>query len=455
MAHEASYQPRVVPLSGAIVAVIIAVMAGFVVGKVFSGPPKRRAAASAPAQPRKVAGDVEGKAASQGNPPAKGPASAKAVLVQFCDFGCGFCGKVAPTIKELEKNYGDRLRVVFRQFPLNPDRTKLAAEASVEAHVQGRFWQYHDKLFANSQALGRADLERYAQEIGLDMARFRTALDNRMHSSVVEADMALGRSAGVSGTPTFVLNGYQFSGALPVDQFSKMIDDALAGRPVSRPAQRGAAGADGAPQAPRKTGLERADLERYAAQAGLDAAAFKTALDGGAYKRAPDADIALSRQAGVTGTPTFLIGGQIVSGAKPFEQFAEMIDRALRGEPTGDPQARDVSPDLARRLATEGGPAAVGPEGAALTIVQFCDFECPFCRRVFPTVKQIRERYGDRVRMVFRQFPLDFHPKARPAHEGALAAHAQGKFWEYYSAVYDALTALAGAAAPPEGGGCG
>ncbi|MDI7269090.1 MAG: thioredoxin domain-containing protein, partial [Myxococcota bacterium] len=240
MAQEAKYQPRVVPLSGAIVAVVIAAMAGFVVGKVFSGPPKRRAAASAPAQPRKVAGDVEGKVASQGNPPAKGPADAKAVLVEFSDFECGFCSQVVPTIKDLEKKYGNKLRIVFRHFPLDFHRNaKLAAEASVEAHLQGKFWQYHDKLFANMKALGRADLERYAQETGLDMARFRAALDNRTHSSVVEADMALARSAGVSGTPTFVLNGYQFSGALPVDQFSKMIDDALAGRPVSRPPQRG------------------------------------------------------------------------------------------------------------------------------------------------------------------------------------------------------------------------
>jgi len=228
------YQPRAVPLSGAIIAVIIAALAGFIVGKVFTGPAKRGRAPTAPSSARKVAVDVAQKAATQGNPPAMGPTTAKVAFVIFSDFQCPYCGMAAPTIRQLEKKYPNDVRFVFRQLPLPMhDKAQLAAEASMAANAQGKFWEYHDKLFANQRELDRPALERYAEQVGLDMAKFRQALDGHEYAAAVSADSALAASAQISGTPTFMINGQVVSGALPIEEFSKMIDRALRGQPIT------------------------------------------------------------------------------------------------------------------------------------------------------------------------------------------------------------------------------
>lgn len=165
--------------------------------------------------------------------PFKGPANAKVVIQEFSDFQCPFCSRVTPTIEQILKEYPKDVKVVWRHMPLPFHQdAPLASEAAQEAFAQGgnkAFWKYHDKLFANQQALKRADLEKYAEEIGLDMARFRAALDNRTHKAVVEKDMAVAKQAGVSGTPAFTVNGYFVSGAQPFPAFNKVIKLALKG----------------------------------------------------------------------------------------------------------------------------------------------------------------------------------------------------------------------------------
>jgi protein-disulfide isomerase len=109
------------------------------------------------------------------------------------------------------------------------NQAMLAHEASMEAHAQGKFWEYHDKLFENQRALAREDLERYAQELGLNMARFRAALDGHTHQAAIQADMAASESAGARhGTPAFFINGKLLQGAQPIDAFKAAIDAALA-----------------------------------------------------------------------------------------------------------------------------------------------------------------------------------------------------------------------------------
>jgi protein-disulfide isomerase len=104
---------------------------------------------------------------------AKGPANAKVNIVIFSDFQCPFCSRVVPTIQKIEKEYSNNVRLFFRHnpLPMHPD-APLAAEAAVAAEAQGKFWEMHDKLFANQQALKRPDLEKYAGEIGLDVGKF-------------------------------------------------------------------------------------------------------------------------------------------------------------------------------------------------------------------------------------------------------------------------------------------
>ena len=167
------------------------------------------------------------------NNPFKGPENAKVVIQEFSDFQCPFCNRVNPTIEQILKEYPKDVKIVWRNMPLAFHQdAPLAAEAAHEAFVQAGnkgFWKYHEKLFANQQAIKRPDLEKYAQEIGLDMAKFKAALDNHTHKAVIEKDMEAAKQAGVSGTPAFTVNGYFVSGAQPFAAFNKVIKLALKG----------------------------------------------------------------------------------------------------------------------------------------------------------------------------------------------------------------------------------
>jgi len=165
-----------------------------------------------------------------GNVPAYGPADAKVTVVEFSDFQCPYCSLAATAVDEVKQKYGDRVRFVFRQFPLSFHKeAHLAAQASLAANAQGKFWEYHDKLFANQKALGREDLEKYAQEVGLDMGEFRKALDEGTYKATVDAELTLGGEVFVEGTPTMFINGERVANATDAAAISTALDKALAG----------------------------------------------------------------------------------------------------------------------------------------------------------------------------------------------------------------------------------
>ena len=159
--------------------------------------------------------------------PYKGGKNAKIVIQVFSDFECPFCGRIEPTMNQLLEKYGDKIKIVWHNLPLPFHKdAKLAAEAAVEVFKQkgnDGFWKFHDTLFKNQKALSRTDLEKYAEELGCDMAKFKAALDNHTHAKEVEADAEMGNKAGIRGTPASVVNGYFVSGAQPIAQFEKMI----------------------------------------------------------------------------------------------------------------------------------------------------------------------------------------------------------------------------------------
>jgi protein-disulfide isomerase len=103
-----------------------------------------------------------------------------------------------------------------------------AAEAAMAANAQGKFWQMHDKLFANQQALDRPSLDKYAQDIGLNMAKYKAAMDQHLYKQQIEDDSKAGAAVGANGTPAFFINGQSLSGAQPIDAFKKVIDAELA-----------------------------------------------------------------------------------------------------------------------------------------------------------------------------------------------------------------------------------
>jgi protein-disulfide isomerase len=162
--------------------------------------------------------------------PAKGaPAGAPITIVEFSDFQCPFCGRVNPTLAAAKDKYGDKLRIVFRQFPLNihPQAPK-AAEASLCANEQGKFWEMHDALFADAQKLSIDDLKAKATSIGLDKTKFDTCLDSSAMAAKVAKDLEDGQKYGVSSTPSLFVNGRLVAGAVGIEDLSKIIDDELA-----------------------------------------------------------------------------------------------------------------------------------------------------------------------------------------------------------------------------------
>jgi protein-disulfide isomerase len=163
--------------------------------------------------------------------PWKGARRPKVVIQHFGDFQCPFCARVQPTLEQILASYPTQVRVVWRHLPLDfHQEARLAGEAAQEVFAQrgpGAFWKYHDALFANQQDLSRPELERHAQALGVNMTRFRSALDSRKHRPLVERDINVARDAEIRGTPGFTVNGYFISGAQPYDAFDKLIRFAL------------------------------------------------------------------------------------------------------------------------------------------------------------------------------------------------------------------------------------
>lgn len=171
-------------------------------------------------------------AAPPPNAPSKGNPKAKVVIQEFSDFQCPFCARAEDSVKEVMKNYGDRVKFVWRDLPLPMHSdAPLAAQAAREALKQkgpDAFWKMHDKLYESQKDLKRESLDKIAKDLGLDMDKFKAALDNQTHKAEVDADAKAGGDAGISGTPAFVINGYFISGAQPYPKFRKLIERALA-----------------------------------------------------------------------------------------------------------------------------------------------------------------------------------------------------------------------------------
>ncbi|HSS75686.1 MAG TPA: thioredoxin domain-containing protein [Thermoanaerobaculia bacterium] len=160
--------------------------------------------------------------------PATGPATAPVTIVEFSDFQCPFCSRLTPTLDQVKKKYGDKVRIVFRQFPLPfHQNAQKAAEAALCANDQGKFWQLHDAMFGNQAALGVDQLKAKAAELGLKADDFNKCLDSGAKAATIEADKKAGSDAGVNGTPAMFINGRFLSGAVPLENVTSVIDDEL------------------------------------------------------------------------------------------------------------------------------------------------------------------------------------------------------------------------------------
>ena len=290
----------------------------------------------------------------------KGPADAKVTIIEYSDFQCPFCSRVGPTLKQVMSTFGNDVRVCFKHNPLPFHQdAPLASTAALAAGEQGKFWEMHDKLFDNQREIKRDSLEKYAGEIGLDMNKFKAALDNDPYKSQVQADIAEAANFGARGTPSFFINGRSLRGAQPFDAFKAAVE----------------------------TGLK-------------------------------DADALIS------------------AGTSRSQVYEKLIASGLTKAAAPAPQQAPPPAASRQQVTLTAQDRCKGPKDAKITIVEYSDFQCPFCSRVNPTVEQIFKTWPGDVKICFRHNPLPFHKDAPLAAEASLAAADQGKFWEMHDKLF-------------------
>ena len=289
--------------------------------------------------------------------PARGPATAPITIVEYSDYECQQCADEEKVLSEIRSRYGEKVRLVWKDRPLLYHKgAVLAAAAARAAGEQGKYWEMHDLLVANHERLARADLDRYASQLGLDGARFAAALDSHKFEEAISNDRAEAAKVGARGIPDFFVNGRRLRGARPLPEFTEIIDDEL-------------------------------ELAHAVAARGV----------------APDAVYAQ-------------VTSQAPSSDGPVKPAAATSDA-----PAADATKMTANVDVGKSYTR-------GPANAPVTIVEFADFQCPYCAKVDGTVAEVLRRYGDRVRFVWKNAPLPFHEHAMFAAQAALAAGAQGKF---------------------------
>lgn len=220
-------------------------------------------------------------------------------------------------------------------------------------------------------------------------------------------------------------------GAFYIGRLSSQIDglkNNVAGTDTTAPV------APAAPAAGERK-LDLASLKERAKKLGLDTGKFDQCLDGGAMAKRVGDEQKEGAALGVSGTPSFLINGILVVGAQPQSSFESIIDAELKNG--GGPEAAKALGEAGTRNKLNLAESYVtGEKNAKIKMVEFTDFECPFCERAFPTVNAIMEKYKGKISLEYKSFPLSFHPLAQKAAEAALCAGEQGKFWEMHDDMF-------------------
>ena len=297
----------------------------------------------------------------RGESPTEGPADAPITIIVWSDYACGYCNRVQATLDQLDlRLYPGQLRYVHRELPLDDDNT-VAAEAGLAAAAQHRFRPMHDRLFGVNGRVDRTSVELLASQIGLDMVRFRGDLDAGTYRPAIAADIEDSRALGVTGTPTFFINGRAVHGNQALKVFVDVVDQELA-------------------RASKIAATHPADL--YAA----------LTADGHATADGPAGGRRRTRRSS-TRTTVYRIGLGL-----PGHQL--------------------------------------GPDDAPVTIVEWSDFQCPYCARQAPVMAHVHAKNGNQVRIIYRHMPMEFHRDAELAAEAGVAAAAQGKFWAFHDQVF-------------------
>ncbi len=365
---------------------IVALVVGFAVGFVgrgavdFGGRPPRQAAPAQRPQQRPVEDPKAVYRVAVGDSPVRGPADALVTIVESSDFQCPFCKRGAATMKQIEDLYRGKVRFVFKHNPLSfHPQAMPAALAAEEARAEGgdaKFWALHDALFESAPALDEAAIEKAAQGAGLDVAKVKAAMSGATYRDRIVRDQQEMVRIGAPATPTFFVNGRKLAGAQPVEAFRAAIDEEL--RKAQQLVEQGTPASE----------------------------VYAKIIERGAT------------------APVYL------PGTAPAAGTAAAPSPAAPAAPAAPP------PALYRKVSVRADDPARGPKDAKLTVVLFSDFQCPFCSRVEPTLKQLEEAFPGQVRIVWKHQPLAMHPQAMPAALAAEAAREQGKFWPMHDRLF-------------------
>ena len=349
------------------------------------------------------------------------------IIEEFSDFECPYCARAQPTLDALKQKYGDQIEIVYKHLPLSfhPNAQK-AAEASECARDQGQFWPYHDILFANQDALTLSDLKQYAADLSLDTEQFNTCLDTGEKASVIQADLQEAQERGASGTPTFFIAGEKLVGAQPQSAFEPVIQKALTGQVTP-------------PQEDPEVELTIITDETCSV---CDPTQIANVLTTDFFPTAQVTTIDLKDAAslvdelGITAVPAFIFS-ENVDQTNKYADVADAFNK--RGgkyiiTPAAVGTVKLLNPP------TIGDGYVKGDDDAPITMIEYSDFECPFCGKFYSeTLQQIETNYIDtgKVKFVYKHFPLSFHQQARPAALAAECAGAQGQFWQMHDLMYE------------------
>jgi protein-disulfide isomerase len=299
----------------------------------------------------------------------KGAKDALVTIVEISDFQCPYCSRGNATMSALLKDPKNKdLRLAFFHNPLSFHKDAMPAALAAEAAGrQGKFWEMHDKMFANQKALKSDNFDKWAGELKLDMAKFKADMKDAKLTAKIKGQQAAAAKLGARGTPAFFINGEFLSGARPQAAIQAVID----------------------------TARERAKAKL--------------------------------KEKGVTAANVY---------DKLLENALTKKKAAKKGNKK-DAKRRPTPPaDVRANVPAAKGNNGKGTWPAKVVIVEYSDFQCPFCSKATPAVNEIMKTYGKDVYFIYKHNPLGFHPNAEPAARAANAAGLQGKFFPMHDKLF-------------------
>jgi protein-disulfide isomerase len=355
------------------------------------------------------------------------------LIEEYSDFECPYCAKFyKETYLKVKEEYGSNVKFEFNHFPLSfHQNAQKASEASECARDQGKFEEMHDVLFENNNKLSVSNLKSFAEDLGLNMETFNTCLDNGDKEAIVKADMAEGQQRGVSGTPAFFINGEMLVGAQPFSAVKQVIDKALANAGEDVVVKEDPKVQMTILNDPSCSYCDSSRIEEVT-KSQIFPTAEITKLDINSEEGK-----ALAEELSLDAIPAYIFGSEITE-ASNFDQVANVLFQ-VGDKYMIDPSALD-NVKLLNPPEIKEGEVILGNADAPITIIEYSDFECPFCAKFYTeSHHKIEEAFltTGKAKMVFRHFPLSFHANAQKAAEAIECAKDQDNFWAMHDKLFE------------------